>query len=75
MWFMNGISATEKPYVFSESNNSWVIKDGGDFNGDGKADILFRNITTGGVYIYLMNGATRMTGGTPGSASLDYEIQ
>jgi hypothetical protein len=30
----------------------------GDFNGDGKADILWRNTATGENYLYLMNGKT-----------------
>jgi Tol biopolymer transport system component len=30
----------------------------GDFNGDGKADILWRNNTNGNVAIWLMNGTT-----------------
>ncbi|MBF0539487.1 MAG: DUF1566 domain-containing protein, partial [Nitrospirae bacterium] len=33
-----------------------------DFNGDGKSDVLWRNTTTGDVYIWLMN-KTSITGG------------
>jgi len=28
----------------------------GDFNGDGRADILWRNSSTGENYVWLMNG-------------------
>ena len=30
----------------------------GDFNGDGKSDVLWRNIVSGEVVIWLMNGTT-----------------
>jgi hypothetical protein len=30
----------------------------GDFNGDGKDDILWRNLTTGNTVISIMNGST-----------------
>ena len=35
---------------------NWKIAGVGDFDGDGKADILWRNSATGEDYIYLMNG-------------------
>jgi hypothetical protein len=42
---------------------SWTIVGQRDFNGDGYADILWRNSTTGQVFIWLMNGATIIGGG------------
>jgi len=39
-------------------NLAWKIVATGDYNGDGKADILYRNDTTGQLYLYLMNGTT-----------------
>ena len=63
--------------VFTEANLSWQIKGTADFNGDGKSDILFHNIATSQVYVYLMDGATRLAGsGSPGSVGdLNYAIQ
>jgi hypothetical protein len=36
-----------------------VVGDG-DYDGDGKSDILWRNSSTGQNWMYLMNGATIM---------------
>jgi hypothetical protein len=36
----------------------WQIKEVGDFNGDGKTDILWQHAPTGGMTIWFMNGAT-----------------
>jgi hypothetical protein len=45
-----------------------------DFNGDGKADILWRNSTTGGVAIGLMNGASFASGGYIATIDLKWQI-
>jgi probable HAF family extracellular repeat protein len=46
-----------------------------DFSGDGKADILMRDMTTGEIQIWLMNGITRTTYGSPGALALEWEIE
>ena len=35
----------------------WQVAGNGDYNGDGNADILWRNSSTGQNWMYLMNGA------------------
>uniref|UniRef100_UPI001178BCC8 FG-GAP repeat domain-containing protein n=1 Tax=Calothrix rhizosoleniae TaxID=888997 RepID=UPI001178BCC8 len=35
-----------------------------DFNGDGRADILWRNSNTGENYLWMMNGTTIIRGGS-----------
>ena len=44
-----------------------------DFNGDGKADILWRH-TSGTLYEWLLNGTSIIGQGSPGSASTDWTI-
>jgi hypothetical protein len=47
----------------------------GDFNGDCKSDILWRNTSTEQVYEWLMNGTTYSGSGSPGSPTSDWVIQ
>ena len=52
----------------------WTIAGIGDFNADGRADILWRH-TSGVVYTWLMNGPSIIGTGSPGSVSPDWTIQ
>ena len=45
---------------------SWEIKSSGDFNGDGKSDILWQN-SDGTPAIWLMDGTNFISGGVAGS--------
>jgi len=46
-----------------------------DFNGDGRADLVWHYSTTGQVYVWLMNGVTLQTLGSPGTvADLAWQI-
>jgi hypothetical protein len=47
----------------------------GDFNADSKADILWRNSDTGEVFIWLMDGYTKLSEGSPGTISNDWQIE
>src|SRR5437879_9549929 len=54
---MNGLSI--KPtegYLRTVADQSWQVAGIGDFDGDGKADILWRNSASGQNYLYPMNG-------------------
>jgi len=43
-------------YMRTVPDPNWKIVGFGDFDGDGRTDILWRNSTTGENYIYMMNG-------------------
>lgn len=88
IWIMNGneyvgtvpleFPAEEVPpgYETSEAQN-WKLKFTADFNGDGMPDILWRSDAgkdAGKVVIWLMNGVKRLSKGTPGTRSLDWEL-
>jgi hypothetical protein len=72
---MNGaiVSSSQTPGVVGDLN--WQIKGVGDFNGDGKADVLWRHATSGQTAIWLMDGATISSIGAPGTVSdLNWQI-
>jgi hypothetical protein len=45
------------------SDPSWQVVGVGDFNHDGKADLLYRNIATGTTEVQFLNGTTPIGGG------------
>jgi len=49
-------------YVRTVSNLAWKVAGTGDFTGDGRADILWRNSSTGENYLYPMNGTVILAG-------------
>jgi len=55
IYFMNGLIIAAQGPVYPVAD-PWQVAGIGDFDGDGKADILWRNGATGENYIYFMNG-------------------
>jgi hypothetical protein len=54
--------------------SDWVIQGVGDYDGSGRAGILWRNSTTEQVYIWLMNGTTIASNGSPGTPAAVWQI-
>ena len=57
MWFMSGLTFSNAVALQQTVDPSWHVIRAGDFDGDGKADILWRNTQTGQNAIWLMNSA------------------
>jgi VCBS repeat protein len=49
--------------IYQEANLAWKIVGAGDFNGNGRDDILWRNDSTGQLFMQLMNGTAIVGGG------------
>src|SRR6266705_1945401 len=59
IWLMNGLStASQGSVALVDPALGWQVQGVGDFDGDGRADILWRNSSTGENYLYAMNGLT-----------------
>jgi hypothetical protein len=69
VWLMNGATVISGGLVGTVPPMSgWGVVGTGDVNSDGKADIIWYNSITGQVVIWLMDGASVIGGGSPGSA-------
>jgi chitodextrinase len=65
IWLMNGATISGGATAFATvADLNWSIAGVGDFDGDGKSDILWHNSTTGSNSIWLMNGTTISGGAT-----------
>jgi len=58
VWFMDGVAYGSYAWLLEVADLNWEIVGTGDFNSDGKTDILWRNKSTGQNVVWLMNGTT-----------------
>jgi hypothetical protein len=56
-------------------SSDWVIQGVGDYDGSGRAGILWRNTSSEQAYIWLMNGATITSQGSPGTPAAVWQIE
>jgi chitodextrinase len=57
IYLMNGWTIASQGSVnFVDPASGWQVQEIGDFDGDGRADIFWRNTATGETYAYFMNG-------------------
>ena len=72
--FMSGSTIASEGFIAGQSA-AWYTPGSGDFDGDGKDDLIRRNSTTGEVNILLMDGLTVKDSGTVRVVdSFDWEI-
>ena len=70
---MQGTTILAEDYVRTVGL-AWQVVGVGDFNGDGRADILWRNSTTGESYVYLMQGTTILGEGYLRTVGLAWQV-
>jgi len=59
VWYMNGVALSGMDFLPSVDDPSWKIAGTGDFNRDGREDILWRYYGAEGTnVVWLMNGIT-----------------
>jgi uncharacterized delta-60 repeat protein len=62
-WFMGGTNGTTllggDIFTTTMTDQNWQIVSSGDFNRDGKDDLLWRNASTGRNLVWFMNGVTK----------------
>jgi len=65
VWYLNGVTELGSAFIKTDSHGypkiSWVPIATGDFNGDGKSDILYWNKTTGVTIVWYLNGVTELS--------------
>ncbi len=82
VWFMNGSKfasnnaapqASDYDFLFKVADLDWQIEGTGDFNGDKKSDVVWRNYKTGDTVVWLMDGTKFLSGTTTNPvAGTDY---
>lgn len=81
MRLMNGDRVWDEGYVTNNSNgktpapgDEWRIAGIGDFNGDGMADILWRDSKTGALVQWTMDGKLIITGTSLGTVKTEWDV-
>ena len=66
VWQMDGLNRLEggSGFIGWEPGKDWQAKSTGDFNGDGKSDILLQRDSDGACFVWEMNGLDRLDGGS-----------
>jgi len=71
-WQMDG--ATVGSTAFQVVGAEWQLVDTGDFNGDRKADLVWRNTNDGSVYVWMLDGTTVVSAESPGAVGLEWAL-
>jgi glucuronoarabinoxylan endo-1,4-beta-xylanase len=75
MWHMKG-NGTVADFAHPQPiEPNWQFQGTGDFNGDGLSDIVWRDLVTGNIAIWLMNGASVRAFLNPSGATFDWAFR
>jgi hypothetical protein len=76
-WLLNGLAIqTQSNFLNTPAIASfWAIQAIGDLDGDGRADLVWRNLNTGDVNGWLLNGLARKQGGFMGTIPLAWTLE
>jgi len=77
VWLMDGTAKLSQKSLPSQSNLKWNMAGVGDFDGDGKPDLIWRYYGSSGKnQVWLMNGCTKKSIETlPAETNLDWKIE
>ena len=72
---MNGTVLVSEDFVGAVAEAEYRIVGNGDYDGDAKADILWHHAARGEVWVWLMDGATKVSESHAGTVSdVGYQV-
>jgi hypothetical protein len=75
VWYMDGLNVTAGADIGSVSDLDWQIVGTGDFNRDGKVDLLWHHATSGRVRVWYLDGVSIIAGADVSTvADLNWKI-
>ncbi len=72
-WLMNGTTVASQGLI-GGAGAGWDLRFAADITGDGQADLIFRNSTTGDIYAWLQHGLTSYNQGTLGTPGTNWNL-
>ena len=70
-WFLNGATVKGTQPISHSRDLNWIVAGRGDFNADGKPDLVWQHTTDGSIYLAHMDGTVEIGGASPSSQAVD----